>query len=352
MTVEASSARWEQRVLDANSSLVRAIKWQSLRREDQRKKPVVVAILGEGIDVDSFSPYLAINEREIPNNGRDDDRNGYIDDYFGVDFSKGDYAKDGSYELIDYSLNRVNGTSYTRGEYKDHESKAASMVLLMAGFNSRKSHPVEILSLKTARADGGHFDYTVVIKTAKALDYAVQRGADVVSISYGVMRRTYDPRRSYFPVPEPRKNDLKILQEAIERATRAGVIIIASASNDRHSSDFRIPAHMNGVYSVSNHDFGFNVRGASRDIHTAFFGTRLNMWAPRENGGIANDSGASFATPLIAGAVALYRSRYPSLSPRRVMRDLKRSVSRRSALKSFEWGGTPDIPKFLQLGEK
>ena len=35
---------------------------------------------------------IATNSREVPNNGVDDDGNGYVDDYYGYDFSN--YAED------------------------------------------------------------------------------------------------------------------------------------------------------------------------------------------------------------------------------------------------------------------
>lgn len=46
---------------------------------------IVVAVLDDGIDTDheDLAPNLWINRNEIPNNGIDDDNNGYIDDYHG-----------------------------------------------------------------------------------------------------------------------------------------------------------------------------------------------------------------------------------------------------------------------------
>ena len=48
---------------------------------------------------------LWVNSGEIPNNGVDDDDNGYVDDYRGWDFSDDDndavYFTEGSHQLID-----------------------------------------------------------------------------------------------------------------------------------------------------------------------------------------------------------------------------------------------------------
>lgn len=55
-------------------------------------KPVVVAILDSGIDTlhEDLVANLWVNEDEIPNNGIDDDNNGFIDDVHGWNFLGGD----------------------------------------------------------------------------------------------------------------------------------------------------------------------------------------------------------------------------------------------------------------------
>lgn len=49
---------------------------------------VVVAVIDNGIDLDhpDLADRLWVNTDEIPDNGRDDDGNGYIDDYHGYNF--------------------------------------------------------------------------------------------------------------------------------------------------------------------------------------------------------------------------------------------------------------------------
>jgi hypothetical protein len=52
---------------------------------------VVVAIIDSGIDVEheDLDGVLWVNEDEIPGNGQDDDRNGYVDDVHGWNFIGG-----------------------------------------------------------------------------------------------------------------------------------------------------------------------------------------------------------------------------------------------------------------------
>src|SRR6056300_349509 len=52
------------------------------------RKPVVVAIVDSGVDLnhEGFGGGFWVNEDEIPNNGIDDDKNGFIDDVNGYNF--------------------------------------------------------------------------------------------------------------------------------------------------------------------------------------------------------------------------------------------------------------------------
>ena len=55
------------------------------------KHDIVIAVLDDGFDADhtDLVPNLYVNANEIPNNNIDDDNNGYIDDYQGLNISTG-----------------------------------------------------------------------------------------------------------------------------------------------------------------------------------------------------------------------------------------------------------------------
>ncbi|OEK09707.1 peptidase S8 [Flavivirga aquatica] len=56
--------------------------------KNKKGKKVIVAVIDSGIDVDheDLNDIVWINKKEIPNNGKDDDKNGYVDDIYGWNF--------------------------------------------------------------------------------------------------------------------------------------------------------------------------------------------------------------------------------------------------------------------------
>lgn len=60
----------------------------------QPKNEIIVAVIDSGVDVnhEDLQGKVWINKKEIPNNGIDDDKNGYIDDVFGWNFIGSDKA--------------------------------------------------------------------------------------------------------------------------------------------------------------------------------------------------------------------------------------------------------------------
>lgn len=121
---------WHLGDLDSNAvygtSTERAYK--ELIKSTQPRKKIIVAVIDSGIDTvhEDLKPVLWVNKREIPNNGIDDDKNGYKDDVHGWNFIGG---KDGrnvgkdSYEgaRIYYQLKKVFGTDSINEKSLDEE---------------------------------------------------------------------------------------------------------------------------------------------------------------------------------------------------------------------------------------
>ena len=91
-----SSKYWHWK--DFNKDTVHGISllqaYEQLAKLNKQPSPIIVAVLDGGIDTNhiELKSRLWVNTKEIPNNGIDDDHNGYIDDVHGWNFLGG---KDG-----------------------------------------------------------------------------------------------------------------------------------------------------------------------------------------------------------------------------------------------------------------
>jgi len=141
---------------------------------------------------------------------------------------------------------------------------------------------------------------------AKAVRWAVDNGADVISLS--LTRNTRDWPESW--------------DRAFSHAAANDVVVIAAAGN-RGSGTVAVgaPATMPGVLTVG----GVNREGRASDTASAQ-GITIGVMAPSEGlvgaipgGNYVSWSGTSVATPIVAGIVALVRAAYPNLDAANVI---------------------------------
>ncbi|MDD5457584.1 MAG: S8 family serine peptidase [Candidatus Margulisbacteria bacterium] len=173
---------------------------------EQQSDPILVAVIDSGMDLqnNSLQPYVYINSKEIPDNGIDDDQNGFIDDVQG-------------YNFIDNNGNVQD--DYGHG-------------ILISGIVARNSMgTVKILPIKAFNSQGQSSQFII----ACAINYAVNMGVKIINCSFGYYYTT------------------EILQLAIENALSKGVIIIASAGNYGEEQTM-YPAGFSGVVGVSSLD--------------------------------------------------------------------------------------------------
>ena len=162
---------------------------------------VIVAVVDEGINIShpDLKNNIWVNKDEIPNNGEDDDDNGYVDDVKGYDF----YNYDST--VFDISDGDRHGT-HVAGVIGAQGNNS----LGVAGVNWN----VTIMPAKFLGPYGGD-DFS----GAEAIVYAVDNGADVINCSWGGYGAS------------------EIIDEAIEYARKANVLIVAAAGNSGANVD-------------------------------------------------------------------------------------------------------------------
>ena len=285
---------------------------------------VTVAVLDTGIDYHhpDLGGNLWTNPGEIPNNGRDDDGNGFVDDVHGYDFYNDDSdptddASHGTHVAGIIGAEGNNGIGTVGVDWTVH---------MMA------------LKFLDKNGDGSTAD------AAKAIDYAITSGARVVNASWG------GPAYS------------RTLYEAVKHAGDLGVLFVAAAGNDGVDAD-RYPDYpaafdLPNVVSVAASDSqdklaDFSNYGA-RTVDLAAPGDEIYSTVPLALNptGYETFSGTSMAAPYVTGASALYLSRNPGSSMQQVHDALLRSVDPLPSLAGKTvTGGRLNLAKLMGAGQ-
>ena len=280
--------------------------WRLVKRD---ATPVVVAVIDTGLDWNHRSidwDKIWRNPKEIPDNGIDDDKNGFVDDVIGWDFLKSDgkpWDHDGHGTLI---------SGIIAGDWND---KAG-----VAGIN-----PFARLMVLKALNNFGHSRASYV---ARAIAYATDNGARVINLSVGG------------------KGLSKVEQVAIDYAYSKGVVIIVAAGNEGSDvskfgitgsekvltvaatglDDQRVVFSNWGKVSVAapgievlslrarRTDTMLGIKDVKYEAGEAFVGPDNRYYRA---------SGTSFSAPLVSGPASLMISNDPSLTNRQVMNIIK-----------------------------
>jgi len=280
---------------------------------------IVIGISDSGLDPEhpDLAPSIHRRTGEIPNNGIDDDANGYVDDYEGYNFTAAmDNAAPGNVRTDDLHGIEVAGLA----------AAATNNGIGMAstGFRS-KLFPIKIVS--TTGTD--------VVFGYQSILYAARLELPVLNCSWGSIR----PRSS-------------IEQSLIDYALSRGTVVVASSGNYGNALDSRnYPAAYDGVIGVGE--------VSSTDVLSSASGLGANaaLLAPSRNaitttsGGEYTSSGitgTSFAAPMVAGMAAVVRARHPALTARQVGAFLRRSVDDVRSRNSNRWVGLPGRMNMLK----
>ncbi|MBC8414132.1 S8 family serine peptidase, partial [bacterium] len=274
-------------------------------------KPVIVAVIDSGLDFAHPDLYgaLWVNRYEIPNNGIDDDKNGFKDDFIGWNF--------------------IDDSNNTRDD-NGHGTFVAGIIAAatdnergIAGVNPwARIMPVKVTDFS---------NHGNAVDVAKGISYAARMGARIINVSIGGRTLT------------------EIEQVAVRFAAKQGALVIVAAGNEGIDIGDYSPAGLEGVITVAASDHNDARAGFSN------YGARIDITAPgieilslraiqtdliqfedkkykRGNNIIGKDrhyyytSGTSFSAPFVSGAASLIMSNRPELSAEQVRRMIMHSA--------------------------
>jgi subtilisin family serine protease len=202
-----------------------------------------------------------------------------------LDQSSASFLDQSSASFLDQSS--ASFLDQSSASFLDAANPAHGHGTLVAGVIAAWAPGSMIMPLR-AFDDNGQADTFII---AKAIRHAVDNGADVINMSFGL-------------------DTLSItLRKALDYAEAKNVVLVASAGNSNTSSP-QYPAAYANVMSVAATDLGDKKAWFSNFGSTVFVSAPgVNVIAPYPGGYYAVVSGTSFAAPIVAAQAALIRVR-------------------------------------------
>ena len=277
--------------------------WDVVKGEDGN---VVIAINDSGMDWEheDLRANVWTNSGETPDNGVDDDGNGYIDDVYGWNF--GNNSNDPRPRLAsDFHGTAVAGAAVA----------VTNNATGMAGSSwNARFMAVNIL------CETGSLSFCY---GAEGIMYSAANGADIVNASYGSFwySQTY----------------LNVSQAALSM----GTLVVAPSGNSRTNQRWvrANPAGYQQTLSVCGTENGSDVNALSYGytVDVCAAGISVLVTLPGDRYGRAD--GTSFSAPLVSGIAALVKTRFPSYTPEQVREQIRATADNIDALNGSDYAG-------------
>jgi hypothetical protein len=264
--------------------------WKSIKNSNSPGKGAIVAVIDTGVDYNhkDLAANIWTNTGEIPNNGNDDDGNGYVDDIHGIN-------------AINYSGDPMDDHG--------HGTHVAGAIAMTAGNGGGigLAYGAQIMCIKAGNAEG-NFASTDIVRAVK---YAVDNGADVINMSFGGVEKSsmveaaLNDAAEYAVLvasagngglPTSEANGYKNCMDSYPAGYSCVIGVMASDNEDRLAS------FSNWDY-LSGKGCEYEMTAPGTDIYSTLPDNRYAVW-----------SGTSLSASMVSAAAAIIRSEYPNKS--------------------------------------
>ena len=304
--------------------------WANYPLAKKDTQTVIIAVIDTGVDYrhPDLQNSMWTNPNEIPDNGVDDDGNGYVDDIHGWDF----YHDDAT---ICHYIETENGYTADPDDNDNHGTHIAGIIAAtadnsigIAGVASNVN--VQIMSLKI---HGGTTSSGSVANAIKAIRYAEAMGADICNLSWGTSNYN-------------QALELVIRESSMLFITAAGNYGINNNSTPVFPANLRLPNLISVAYidcdgeldSASNYGVStVDIAAPGRDIYSTLVGT------------YGYSSGSSMAAPHVTGLAAMIYAYQDNIYPSQVKELIINTLKPLDSLNGFIINpGIPDADAVIR----
>ena len=273
--------------------------WQS-----DLEDPIVIAVIDDGFIIGHpiFDGLIWGNDQEVPNNGVDDDQNGFIDDVHGWDVSDEDEI-----------------TSPPRERYSEffHGTQSASIIaqIIRRKLGERDNYPIQLMLIKAVAdqspsmlIDGGY----------KGITYAVNNGASIISNSWsgGIFASS--------------------AKTALNQARNKGVFVVNTLGNFPQKNLSHPASHpaVFGVTSVNQTGVISQKSNYGLEADIASIGVNIPVITTKQADNFIPSTGTSVALPIVSATAALMKLARPTITQPEMNMCLKNTAKPIDALNS------------------
>jgi subtilisin family serine protease len=275
---------------------------------------VIVAVVDTGIDYNhpDIAANIWINTGEIPNNGIDDDGNGYIDDVRGWDFIGSTYTNP---QQGNNPIDHFGHGTHVAGTIAAVGNNGIGVIGV--------AWQAQVMAVKGLDDNGNGLESTL----GPAIMYAANNGADVISNSWAGTGTS------------------QTIADAVNYAHNLGAVIVAAAGNNTDDARNYFPGNLWDAITVAATDHYDN------PAYFSNYGSKIDVGAPgvdilslRAAGtsmGTPVDAnytradGTSMATPHVSGLAALILAEHPDYSNEDVRQAIRVSAYEPSGIPGF-----------------